>query len=204
MRWRQDCFVITVIMKVHTGTLPFWIDSADLPTCPRLQRDDAVDVVVVGGGITGLTAAYLLTLEGRSVAVLERERCAHIDTGHTTAHLTMVTDRRLTDLAGTFGRDHAQATWDAGLAAIAQIETIVRDLDIDCEFARVSGYVHAPIGEPANESASSFQEEASTAGELGFDAEFVEEVPFVGGAGLRLVRHARLYPPHNPPHPPTA
>jgi glycine/D-amino acid oxidase-like deaminating enzyme/nitrite reductase/ring-hydroxylating ferredoxin subunit len=181
-------------MKVHTGTLPFWIDSADLPTCPTLQRDDAVDVVVVGGGLTGLTAAYLLTLEGRSVAVLERERCAHIDTGHTTAHLTMVTDRRLTDLAKTFGRDHAQATWDAGLAAIAQIETIVGDVDIDCEFARVSGYVHAPIGEPANESASSFQEEASTADELGFDAEFVDEVPFVGGPGVRFAEQARFHP----------
>jgi glycine/D-amino acid oxidase-like deaminating enzyme/nitrite reductase/ring-hydroxylating ferredoxin subunit len=181
-------------MKLDTDTLPFWIDSADLPTYPKLQRDDAVDVVIVGGGITGLTAAYLLTLEGRSVAVLERERCARIDTGHTTAHLTMVTDRRLADLARSFGRDHAQASWDAGLAAIAQIDTIIRDLDIDCEFAWVPGYVHAPIGAPANDSAQSFREEASIAGELGFDAEFVDEVPFVGGPGVRFADQARFHP----------
>ena len=80
---------------------------------------------IVGGGITGLTAAYLLTAAGKSVAVLERERCAQIDTGHTSAHLTMVTDRRLTELASDFGRDHAQAVWDAGLAAIVQIDAIV-------------------------------------------------------------------------------
>jgi glycine/D-amino acid oxidase-like deaminating enzyme len=181
-------------MRVHAATLPFWIDSADLPSYPRLARDEAVDVVIVGGGITGLTAAYLLTLDGRSVAVLERDRCAQIDTGHTSAHLTMVTDERLTDLASHFGRDHAQATWDAGLAAIAQIDAVVRDLEIDCNFASVPGYVHAPIGGDANGSATSFQDEASLATELGFDAVFVDDVPFVGGPGVRFGEQARFHP----------
>src|SRR5256884_1220798 len=122
-------------MKVHADTLPFWIDSTPLPRYPKLERDESVDVLVIGAGITGLTAAYLLTQAGRSVAVLERERCAQIDTGHTSAHLTMVTDQRITDLVKHFGRDHAQAVWDAGLAAIAQIDTIVQDEAIACDFA---------------------------------------------------------------------
>src|SRR2546421_1196900 len=108
--------------KVHTATQPYWIESAPMPRFPKLDRDEDVDVVIVGGGITGLTAAYLLTLDGRRVAVLERERCAMIDTGHTTAHLTMVTDEPLSALVKGFGRDHAQAAWDAGLAAIGQID----------------------------------------------------------------------------------
>jgi glycine/D-amino acid oxidase-like deaminating enzyme/nitrite reductase/ring-hydroxylating ferredoxin subunit len=181
-------------MKTHAGTLPFWIDSAELPQYPALQRNDAVDVVVVGGGITGLTAAYLLTLEGKNVAVLERERCAEIDTGHTSAHLTMVTDMRLTELAKSFGRTHAQAVWDAGLAAIAQIDTIVRDLDVDCEFAWVPGYLHCPIGDQTNGSAKAFREEAALAQDLGFDAEYLEEVPYVGGAGIRFANQARFHP----------
>src|SRR5512143_3337666 len=120
-------------MPARTETMSYWLSSASMPTFPKLNRDESVDVVVVGGGITGLTAAYLLTLGGRSVAVLERARCATIDTGHTSAHLTMVTDRRLSDLVSAFGRDHAQAVWEAGLAAIAQVEAIVRDERLSCD-----------------------------------------------------------------------
>src|SRR5207248_2096630 len=131
-----------------------------------------VDVLVVGGGITGLTAAYLLTASGRTVAVIERNRCAQVDTGHTSAHLTMVTDSRMTELVDAFGRDHAQAVWDAGLSALAQIDTIVRDERIACGFAWVPGYLHAALGTDRHREAQSLRDEAALAAELGFDAAF--------------------------------
>jgi glycine/D-amino acid oxidase-like deaminating enzyme/nitrite reductase/ring-hydroxylating ferredoxin subunit len=181
-------------MKLHTGTLPYWIESAPMPAFSKLERDETADVVVVGGGVTGLTAAYLLTLEGRRVALLERGALAEIDTGHTSAHLTMVTDDRLSGLVKRFGRDHAQAVWDAGRAAIAQIDSIVQDLDLDCEFEWVPGYLHSPIGQPAGDAKRLLQKEAGLASELGFDAEFAEEVPFVGGPGIRFDGQARFHP----------
>jgi glycine/D-amino acid oxidase-like deaminating enzyme/nitrite reductase/ring-hydroxylating ferredoxin subunit len=180
-------------MKLHTATQPFWVDSATFPSYPRLERDESVDVAIVGAGITGLTAAYLLTQEGCSVAVVERERCAQIDTGHTSAHLTMVTDQRLSELVDTHGRDHAQAVWDAGLAAIGQIATNVVDLAIDCDFAWVPGYLHPPLGENGH-NAAAFEKEAALAGALGFDAEYVDAVPFVGGPGVRFIDQARFHP----------
>jgi len=178
----------------YAATLPYWSDSASIPTFARLDRDVEVDVLVVGGGITGLTAAYLVLDAGKSVAVLERARCGQIDTGHTSAHVTMVTDVRLSALADTFGRNHAQAVWDAGLAAIARIETTVGELDIDCGFERIDGYLHAPPGDQTDSDRASFEQDAAIANQSGFDAEFLASVPFVGTPGVRFDNQARFHP----------
>jgi glycine/D-amino acid oxidase-like deaminating enzyme/nitrite reductase/ring-hydroxylating ferredoxin subunit len=180
--------------SLQIGTEPYWFDSASFPTFGALDRDIDVDVVVVGGGFTGLTTAYLLATGGRSVALLERAHCATIDTGHTTAHLTMVTDTRFRELVDTLGRNHAQAVWDGGLAAIAQIESIVHEHAIDCSFEWVEGYLHAPAGKASKSETKSFEDEAALASELGFDASFVDEVPLVGGPGIRFENQARYHP----------
>src|SRR6266508_1588459 len=124
-------------------TASTWLDSAKLPRFPALGKNLTVDVVVVGGGITGVTAAYLFKTAGLRVALLERERCGGVDTSYTTAHLTCVTDTRLHKLAKKFGNDRARAVWEAGLAALDQISFNIRAEGIDCDFQWVPGYLHA-------------------------------------------------------------
>jgi glycine/D-amino acid oxidase-like deaminating enzyme/nitrite reductase/ring-hydroxylating ferredoxin subunit len=175
-------------------TTPYWSTSAAFPRSARLAEDAEADVVVVGAGITGLTAAHALATAGKRVVVLERDRCASIDTGHTSAHLTMVTDTRLAELVEKFGRDHARAVWDAGLAAIAHIDEVVRDNVIDAEFEWVDGYLHRPVAEKGSPRDSTLHDEARLAGELGFDAEYVESVPVVDRPGVRFANQARLHP----------
>ena len=177
----------------NSSTTPYWSTSATFPQFARLAEDVVADVVVVGGGVTGITAAYLLAKAGKRVVALERDRCVGTDTGHTSAHLTMVTDTRLTELAKRFGRHHAQAVWDAGLAAIATIDEVVRDHMIDAGFEWVDGYLHAPLGDDA-EQVDRLQEEARLARELGFDAEYVEAVPVVDRPGIRFADQARIHP----------
>jgi len=180
-------------MPTQLDTKPYWIDSASVPTFPSLDKDITCDVLIIGGGITGLTAAYLLAAAGRSVALIERRRCGEVDTGHTSAHLTMVTDLHLIDLQRSFGRDHAQAAWDAGLAAIGQIHSIVRDEEIDCDFSWVPGFLHAPPAEK-DPDLESMRKEADLASALGFDAHYVEDVPFMHAPGVRFEDQGRFHP----------
>ena len=185
--------MLAVMTSPHS-TAPYWFDSAAAHRFPKLDRDLTVDVLIVGGGITGLTAAYLLARAGRSVALLERDRLGSVDSGHTSAHLSAVTDLGLTGLAARFGRDHAQAVWDAGFAAIAQIDAIVREEQIPCEFSWVPGYLYSAGDGGGSPDVAGLQAEALLAEELGFDAAFVENIPCVNRPGIRFDHQAKFHP----------
>jgi glycine/D-amino acid oxidase-like deaminating enzyme/nitrite reductase/ring-hydroxylating ferredoxin subunit len=176
-------------------TQPYWFDTARMPRFPSLKTDLEVDVAVIGGGITGATAAYLLKKAGATVALLERGRSGMAETGHTTAHLTYVTDTRLHELVKRFGRDHAQAAWDGGRAAMKRIAQIVEDETIGCEFTWVPGYLHAPAGERTQEEdLMTLRQDAQLARELGFDGRFTEKVPLIGKAGICFGDQAKFHP----------
>jgi glycine/D-amino acid oxidase-like deaminating enzyme/nitrite reductase/ring-hydroxylating ferredoxin subunit len=174
--------------------VPYWINSAPIKRFPRLQKNVHVDILVIGGGITGITAAYLLKKAGLSVALIERERVASIDTGHTTAHLTYVTDVELQELARNFGNDHAQAAWDAGAVAIDEIERVVREEAIDCEFTRVPAYVHVCKRDFSQREISTLKKEASVAAKLGFDAAYLKSAPFFNLPAVQFANQAKFHP----------
>jgi glycine/D-amino acid oxidase-like deaminating enzyme/nitrite reductase/ring-hydroxylating ferredoxin subunit len=173
---------------------PYWQESSPMSRYPALDRNLKVDVAIIGAGITGLTTAYLLKRAGRTVAVIDRGRCGGVDTGHTTAHVTCVTDLDLSALVKHFGRDHAQAAWDAGLAALAEIDTIVANEGIDCHWEWVPGYKFAALTAHAEKEGPRLQEEAALASELGFDARFLDAVPFFNRPGIEFGGQARFHP----------
>jgi glycine/D-amino acid oxidase-like deaminating enzyme/nitrite reductase/ring-hydroxylating ferredoxin subunit len=174
--------------------MPFWTDNASIKRFSRLQSNVKVDVVVVGAGITGVTAGYLLKQAGLTVALIERGRVASIDTGHTTAHLTYITDVELQNLVRTFGEDHAQAAWDSGAAAIDEIERIVREAEIECEFKRVPAYVHVCADGFSKKEISSLKKEADIAMKLGFDATYLKSIPYFNLPGVRFANQAKFHP----------
>jgi glycine/D-amino acid oxidase-like deaminating enzyme/nitrite reductase/ring-hydroxylating ferredoxin subunit len=179
--------------SAEVATHSYWEDSAAISRYPALDRDVSVDVAIIGAGITGLTTALLLKRSGQRVAVIDRRRCGGVDSGLTTAHVTCVTDVDLTELVKSFGRDHAWAAWDAGLAAIEQIDRIVRHEDIDCEWTWVNGYKHAPPASKRDERRQ-LREEAELAADLGFDARYLDAVPYFGTPGIEYGGQAKFHP----------
>ncbi len=176
-------------------TTPYWMASETLPEFGAIQQDVEVDVAIIGGGLTGITAAYLLKKAGVKVALLERGRCATADTGHTTAHLTMVTDLRLHQVVRKFGKECGRAFWDAGAVAIDQIHNIVQEEKINCEFKWVPGYLHVSLQDRSGANdRESLMRDAELAKELGFEAEFIEVVPYCNRPGVRFANQAKFHP----------
>lgn len=119
-----------------------WFEGTSGPQRPPLEGDRSVDVVVVGGGITGLTAAFLLAREGRSVCVVEQGSIATGTTGHTTAKVTSQHHLKYAHLRRTHGHSGARMYATAMEAAKEQVAAFV-DEGIECDLRRRPAHVYA-------------------------------------------------------------
>jgi len=160
---------------------------------PALNANAHFDVLVIGGGNTGVTTAYLMKQAGLKVGLIERDHCGSVNTGQTSAHLTYITDLRLSKLLHKLGKDHAQAVLDAGFSAIDTLETICENESIECHFTRVPGFLHASLTDIKDESRE-FDSEMKAAEELGIEAVFLSSVPLLQKPGIRFPDQARFHP----------
>lgn len=176
------------------GTDSAWKASDLLTQLPALDADLQTDVCIVGGGISGMTAAYLLAREGRSVAVLDDGPIGSGETGRTTAHLSNAFDDRYYEVERLFGERGAHIVAESHTTAIDKIEEIVRDEGIDCDFDRVDGYLFVP----PDWSKVILDREISAARRAGLhDVEWVDRAPindFDTGRCLRFPRQAQFDP----------
>ena len=95
-------------MRLPSESRSLWLATTPETSYPALAGDLEVDVAIVGAGLTGLVAAWLLTEAGKRVAVLEQGRIVSGETGHTTAHVTELVDTRYHVIERDFGREGAQ------------------------------------------------------------------------------------------------
>ena len=172
----------------------YWLATAELPSFPPLSKKITVDVAVVGGGMTGLTTAHFLALQGLKVALLERHSLAQVDTANTTSHLTYVTDKRLSDLVRDLGENNALALWRAGQRAIQEIENIVLNEEIECCFSRVPGFLLPAFESNDSQQTLSLASEAEFVAARGFEAEMISTVPPFNCPGIRFDSQARFHP----------
>jgi len=127
-------------------TQSVWLTTADMPAGRELDRHAHADVCVVGGGIAGLTTAYLLAREGRSIIVLDDGTIGSGETGRTTAHLVNALDERYYELERLHGEVGARLAAESHTHAIDRIEQIVRTEKIHCAFQRLDGFLFVQEG----------------------------------------------------------
>ena len=167
-------------------------DDKKLPRHAPLEEDEKVDVAIVGGGITGLTAARLLDRAGRKVTVLEQNRIGSGTTGGTSAHVTQVPDHRYSELVSKFDRDTIRQVVESTRAGLERIAAFIEEDGISCDWARIPAYLYTED----KDEVSRLEEEADASRSVGMAAEFVREVPlpFPAAGAVRYDNQARFHP----------
>jgi glycine/D-amino acid oxidase-like deaminating enzyme len=159
---------------------------------PKLDKNIEADVVIVGGGLAGIWCAYLLSVSGKRVVLLEKDRIGKGQTLYTTAFINQHIDTSLSELVKIFDKNTARLVWQSGADAIRLIDEVIKEEDIECEFGYFSSYIYAH-----NKDDYKFlREEHRLAKELGFDTAIHKDadIPVANYGALEIKNQAKYHP----------
>jgi glycine/D-amino acid oxidase-like deaminating enzyme/nitrite reductase/ring-hydroxylating ferredoxin subunit len=104
---------------------------------------DEFDVLIIGAGITGLTAGLMLQKAGKKVLIADARQPGFGTTSGTSAHINTFADTTYKEAESAFGKDGAQLFADAVNEGFALIKSNVETFAIDCDFKSLTGYLYA-------------------------------------------------------------
>ncbi len=175
------------------SNISFWLDSVEPIRFTPLASDLRTDVVVVGGGLAGLSIAYSLIKAGKKVIVLEDGFVGSGETGRTTAHITNILDERYSEIEQLLGEDKCRHAAASHTEAINFIERVVEEEHIDCDFRRVEGFLFLH----PNDTPETLDKELAAVRRYGLQVEMLPKVPGItGDTGpcLRFPGQAQFHP----------
>jgi len=111
----------------------FWY-KALTPTYKTLESDITVDVVVVGGGMAGLSAAEKLRHYGFSVTLVEKDFCGAGASGKTSGFITPDSELELSDLIRNYGQEEGRKLWEFAKTGVAHIKSNIEKYNLSCDY----------------------------------------------------------------------
>jgi glycine/D-amino acid oxidase-like deaminating enzyme/nitrite reductase/ring-hydroxylating ferredoxin subunit len=175
-------------------TISIWMTTAEVPQQPVLTENTYADVCIIGAGIAGMSTAYILTRQGKSVVVLDDGPIGGGQTARTTAHISNALSYRYYELEQIHGKEGAKVIAQSHTTAINTIEAIATQENINCDFERLDGYLFPPD----LKSTDDIQHELEAAHRVGLtDVEMVKRAPFTDfdtGVCLRFPRQGQFDP----------
>lgn len=128
---------MVIIMK----NTSIWLDGVEKQKFSKLKKDLDVDVLIVGGGMTGISTAYHLSTGDLSVCLVEKNRLCEGVTSKTTGKLTYLQENIYSKLVNFHGVEKTKLYLESQKDAIKLVKGIVDANRIDCDLERVSSYV---------------------------------------------------------------
>ena len=131
-------------MKRDGACTSLWQDKMpDFISKTKSLSQTDFDVVIAGGGVTGITTAVQLQKAGSKCLVVEAHNLCFGTTGGTTAHLNTFFDTTYNQIESNFGEDNARLVAKAASQALELYKMNIEEYNIDCGYQQKDGYVYS-------------------------------------------------------------
>lgn len=165
-----------------------WSDTVNLPTFEPLRRDVKTDVLIIGGGITGVLCAFMLEEAGVDYVLVEADRILNGITKNTTAKLTVQHGLLYHGLVKRFGKERAKMYLQANEDALNEYRSLCQLMD--CEFEEKDNYIYSLSDR------GKLEKEVRAFKQLGYKAEYVSDLPlpFATAGAVKVSGQAQFHP----------
>lgn len=183
-----------MILENKNKTISYWLTTIHKTSYPTLDRDIRVDVGIVGGGITGITTAYLLSKAGFKVCLIDAKRIFSGTTGYTTAKITAQHGLIYSELIQQYDLEFAQKYYKANERAKQFIQQMITTYEIDCAYEEEDAYLFT--NDPSHFTKLTSEHKAYE--QLHIEGELLESVstPFPVKRSLVMKKQAHFHPLH--------
>lgn len=170
-----------------------WNSQAEkVITYPSLTQDIEVDVAIIGGGITGVTAAHHLIQQGKKVAIIEAYQMGGVTTSSSTGNLYVPVQPYYQNILSKFNQETVTAIALSRQFAIDYIEKIIQEKNIQCAFARRPWFLYSND----QHKISFLEKEAEVIKKTGISVNFTQDLPlpFKFKKAITMENQARFNP----------
>lgn len=150
-----------------------WLDNIDFKKTKPVDEDMNVDVIIIGGGITGLSTLYALKDSGLKTILVERETCAMGVTSKSTAKITYLQGDNYMNIRA-YDKEKAKKYLESQIKAVNLLKDIIIKEDIHCDLEKSSSYTFTK----EEQNIEKIEEEYSFLKSCKIDAELLSDVPF--------------------------
>ena len=119
-----------------------WKDYSNKTNYNKLDKDIDVDVLIIGGGITGVSALYHLKDSNMKVALVEQNKVAYSTTGNSTGKLSFLQNDLLDKIRKYSGDKKAFKYLEYEIEGMNKMVKLINDKKIDCDLTKVDSYLY--------------------------------------------------------------
>jgi glycine/D-amino acid oxidase-like deaminating enzyme/nitrite reductase/ring-hydroxylating ferredoxin subunit len=178
--------------KVNMKRTSIWRDTAETTNFGCPEADLKTEVAIIGGGITGITCAFLLKRAGVDCVVLEALKVAGGTTGFSTGNLYCTVDEYLQSIKSKYGKDTVRSVVSSRRDAMDLVQTVATEYGIDCELTEAPFHFYAETEDYVNK----VEKEAEAAEDAGLTVSIQNslDLPFAIKKAMRVEDQLQFNP----------